>query len=194
MLGGETVNAADLQIATTSRLMLTIGDVRPYFAGRPAEAHAMGLFGEWAGSTPAGRVPGGVALRRAHSRAERRVAGSGRLLRARPRARSSRMRPASASGASSLTKVRAPAIGARRAPSAAARRSPSSRAKKRSSWPQATSDGISSDGRRAAASSIVALSIARMKATASRRMSASSRNGRIQAAVTSSGISCASQP
>jgi glutathione S-transferase len=57
VLGGETVNAADLQIATTSRLMLTIGDVRPYFAGRPAEAHAMGLFGEWAGSTPPGVFP-----------------------------------------------------------------------------------------------------------------------------------------
>ncbi len=57
VLGGETVNAADLQIAPTSRLMLTIGDVRPYFAGRPAEAHAMGLFGEWAGSTPPGVFP-----------------------------------------------------------------------------------------------------------------------------------------
>jgi glutathione S-transferase len=57
VLGGETVNAADLQIATTSRLMLTIGDVRPYFAGRPAEGHAMGLFEEWAGSTPAGVFP-----------------------------------------------------------------------------------------------------------------------------------------
>ena len=64
MLGGETVNAADLQIATTSRLMLTIGDVRPFFAGRPAEAHAMGLFAEWAGLHPAGRVPGGVAVAR----------------------------------------------------------------------------------------------------------------------------------
>ena len=57
VLGGETVNAADLQIASTSRLMLTIGDVRPFFAGRPAEAHAMGLFGEWPGSTPAGVFP-----------------------------------------------------------------------------------------------------------------------------------------
>jgi glutathione S-transferase len=57
VLGGETVNAADLQIASTSRLMLTIGDVRPFFAGRPAEAHAMGLFAEWAGSTPAGVFP-----------------------------------------------------------------------------------------------------------------------------------------
>jgi glutathione S-transferase len=57
VLGGEAVNAADLQIATTSRLMLTIGDVRPFFAGRPAQAHAMGLFAEWAGSTPAGVFP-----------------------------------------------------------------------------------------------------------------------------------------
>ena len=57
VLGSATVNAADLQIAPTSRLMLTLGDVRPFFAGRPAEAHAMGLFGEWAGSTPAGVFP-----------------------------------------------------------------------------------------------------------------------------------------
>jgi glutathione S-transferase len=57
VLGGESVNAADLQIATTSRLMLTIGDVRRFFAGRPAETHAMGLFGEWAGSTPPGVFP-----------------------------------------------------------------------------------------------------------------------------------------
>jgi glutathione S-transferase len=57
VIGGETVNAADLQIAPTSRLMLTLGDVRPFFAGRRAEAHAMGLFAEWAGSTPAGVFP-----------------------------------------------------------------------------------------------------------------------------------------
>jgi glutathione S-transferase len=57
VLGGETVNVADLQIAPTSRLMLTIGDVRPFFAGRPAEAHAMALFGDWAGSTPPGVFP-----------------------------------------------------------------------------------------------------------------------------------------
>jgi glutathione S-transferase len=57
VLGGEKVNAADLQIAATSRLMLTLGDVRPYFAGRPAQAHAMGLFAEWPGSTPPGVFP-----------------------------------------------------------------------------------------------------------------------------------------
>jgi glutathione S-transferase len=57
VLGADTVNAADLQIATTSRLMLTIGDVRPYFADRPAQAHAMGLFPDWPGSTPPGVFP-----------------------------------------------------------------------------------------------------------------------------------------
>jgi glutathione S-transferase len=57
VLGGARVNAADLQIAATSRLMLTIGDVRPSFAGRPAEAHAMELFGEWAGCAPPGVFP-----------------------------------------------------------------------------------------------------------------------------------------
>ncbi|MGZ8634964.1 MAG: hypothetical protein ACXWZZ_14075 [Solirubrobacteraceae bacterium] len=57
VIGGPVVNAADLQIATTTRLMLTIGDVRPLLAGRPAEAHAMELFAEWAGSTPAGVFP-----------------------------------------------------------------------------------------------------------------------------------------
>jgi glutathione S-transferase len=57
VLGGEPVNAADLQIASTSRLMLTIADVRRFFAGRPAEAHARSLFAEWAGSAPPGAFP-----------------------------------------------------------------------------------------------------------------------------------------
>jgi glutathione S-transferase len=57
VLGGSVVNAADLQVAASSRLMLTLGDVGPFFAGRPAEAHALGLFPEWPGSTPAGVFP-----------------------------------------------------------------------------------------------------------------------------------------
>ena len=52
-----TPNAADLQIATTSRLLMTIGDVAPFFAGRPAERHARELFGHQAGSTPRGVLP-----------------------------------------------------------------------------------------------------------------------------------------
>jgi glutathione S-transferase len=50
-------NAADLQIATTSRLLMTIGDVAPFFAGRPAEGHARALFGDQAGSIPRGVLP-----------------------------------------------------------------------------------------------------------------------------------------
>ena len=36
VLGGETVNAADLQIAPTLRLLMTLEDVRPAIAARPA--------------------------------------------------------------------------------------------------------------------------------------------------------------
>ena len=57
VIGGDAVNAADLQIASSSRLMLTFGDMRAVFAGRPAEAHAMALFPEWPGSAPAGVFP-----------------------------------------------------------------------------------------------------------------------------------------
>jgi glutathione S-transferase len=57
VIGAGTPNAADLQIATTSRLLLTIGDVAPFFAGRPAESHAHELFGEQAGSVPRGALP-----------------------------------------------------------------------------------------------------------------------------------------
>jgi glutathione S-transferase len=56
-LGGETPNAADLQIAASTRLLLTIGDVRPFFAGRPCEQHALGLFPQWDGAVPAGVFP-----------------------------------------------------------------------------------------------------------------------------------------
>jgi glutathione S-transferase len=57
VIGGDAPNAADLQIATASRLLMTIGDVAPFFAGRPAEAHARDLFGEQPGSIPRGALP-----------------------------------------------------------------------------------------------------------------------------------------
>jgi glutathione S-transferase len=57
VIGGDRPNAADLQIATTSRLLVTIGDVAPFFAGRPAERHARDLFGEQPGSVPRGALP-----------------------------------------------------------------------------------------------------------------------------------------
>src|SRR4051794_10906273 len=57
VIGGPAPNAADLQIATTSRLLLTIGDVALFFAGRPAESHARDLFGPQPGSVPPGAFP-----------------------------------------------------------------------------------------------------------------------------------------
>ncbi len=42
LLGGERPNAADLQIGSTIRLLMSIGDVRPLIAGRPAaRPHAL---------------------------------------------------------------------------------------------------------------------------------------------------------
>jgi glutathione S-transferase len=49
-------NAADLQIASSSRLLLTVGDVVPAFDGRPAREHALAHFRDWNGSTPAGAL------------------------------------------------------------------------------------------------------------------------------------------
>jgi glutathione S-transferase len=57
VLGGETPNAADLQIAASSRLIMTIGDARAFFAGRLCAEHALGLFPRWDGSVPAGVFP-----------------------------------------------------------------------------------------------------------------------------------------
>ncbi len=57
VIDGEVPNAADLQIASSARLMLTIGDVRPLLAGRTAERLALELFPEMSGDIPAGGVP-----------------------------------------------------------------------------------------------------------------------------------------
>jgi len=56
LLGGEQPNAADLQIGSTIRLLLTIGDVRPLIAGRPA-AELARYFPPQPGEVPAGVLP-----------------------------------------------------------------------------------------------------------------------------------------
>lgn len=58
-LGAETPNAADLQIASSVRLLATLEDLAPVLAGRPALEHAHRLFPHWAGRTPAGSLPPG---------------------------------------------------------------------------------------------------------------------------------------
>ena len=55
--GAQEPNAADLQIASSLRLLSTIGDVRPLLAARPAEALATALFPEFPGDVPAGAFP-----------------------------------------------------------------------------------------------------------------------------------------
>jgi glutathione S-transferase len=57
VMGGETPNAADLQIASSLRLMLTLGDVRALAGDRPSVALASRLFGDQAGDVPAGTFP-----------------------------------------------------------------------------------------------------------------------------------------
>ena len=56
-LGGERPNAADLQICSSLRLLLTIEDVRPRLDDRPAGALARRWFPSYPGSTPAGALP-----------------------------------------------------------------------------------------------------------------------------------------
>lgn len=59
LLGGERPNAADLQIGSTIRLLLSIGDVRGLIAGppaRPAAALAR-YFPPLVGEVPAGALP-----------------------------------------------------------------------------------------------------------------------------------------
>jgi glutathione S-transferase len=56
VLGGEQPNAADLQIGSSIRLLLTVGDVRPVVVGRPAESLTR-WFDPQEGEVPVGTLP-----------------------------------------------------------------------------------------------------------------------------------------
>lgn len=56
LLGGDQPNAADLQIGSTIRLLLTLADVRPLIEGHPAAALAR-YFPPAVGEVPAGALP-----------------------------------------------------------------------------------------------------------------------------------------
>jgi glutathione S-transferase len=56
VLGGERPNAANLQIGSSIRLLMTIGDVRPLIEGRPAERLTR-WFEPQVGEVPAGTLP-----------------------------------------------------------------------------------------------------------------------------------------
>lgn len=56
LLGGERPNAADLQIGSTLRLLMTIGDVRPLIEARPC-ARLAAYFPAMQAAVPAGALP-----------------------------------------------------------------------------------------------------------------------------------------
>jgi glutathione S-transferase len=56
VIGGEQPNAADLQVGSSIRLLMSIGDIRPLIEGRPA-ATLTRYFPPIAGAVPAGVLP-----------------------------------------------------------------------------------------------------------------------------------------
>ena len=54
ILGADPPNAADLQIASTVRLLMTVGDARALIDGRPCAVLARELFPVQDGEIPAG--------------------------------------------------------------------------------------------------------------------------------------------
>ncbi|HET8673809.1 MAG TPA: glutathione S-transferase N-terminal domain-containing protein [Thermoleophilaceae bacterium] len=57
VLGGESPNAADLQIGSSIRLLRTFADVAPLLSGRPCEGLGERGFRPLPGSVPAGTLP-----------------------------------------------------------------------------------------------------------------------------------------
>jgi glutathione S-transferase len=60
VIGGEVPNAADFQIATSVRALLTVRDLDRATQGRPAAEHAMRLVPEFGNDFPAGLLPAEV--------------------------------------------------------------------------------------------------------------------------------------
>jgi glutathione S-transferase len=59
VIGGDAPNAADLQIGSTLRVLLCVGDLRPLLDGRAGERIARRWFPDYAGDVPAGAFPAG---------------------------------------------------------------------------------------------------------------------------------------
>jgi len=57
VLGGHEANAADLQIGSSLRLLLTLSDLRPLFGERPGARLAERHFPDFPGEIPAGSLP-----------------------------------------------------------------------------------------------------------------------------------------
>lgn len=59
IIGGGEPTAADLQIGSTIRVFLIIGDLKPLVEGRPGAEIAMRWFPDYPGDIPAGAFPAG---------------------------------------------------------------------------------------------------------------------------------------
>jgi glutathione S-transferase len=59
VIGGDAATAADLQIGSTLRVLLCLGDLRPLIEGRPAGEIARRWFPDYPGDVPAGAFPRG---------------------------------------------------------------------------------------------------------------------------------------
>lgn len=59
VIGGDQANAADLQIASGLRILLTMGDLAPLIDAHAAGAYARRVFPDYPGHTPAGTLPAG---------------------------------------------------------------------------------------------------------------------------------------
>jgi glutathione S-transferase len=57
VIGGEQPNAADLQLGSSLRLLLTLGDLREHLDARPAGALARRCYPAYPGDCPAGTLP-----------------------------------------------------------------------------------------------------------------------------------------
>jgi glutathione S-transferase len=57
VIGGEAINAADLQVGSSVRLLLTYDDLAPLAEDRPAAEHARRIFPDYPGHVPAGALP-----------------------------------------------------------------------------------------------------------------------------------------
>ncbi len=75
VIGGEPPNAADFQIATSVRALLTVQDLRPAWEGRPAAAWAMRLVPEFGNDLPAGLLRPRCCDARARVSATRLIQG-----------------------------------------------------------------------------------------------------------------------
>ena len=59
IIGGEQPTAADLQIGSTIRVLMIVGDLKPLLSDRPGEEIAMRWFPDYPGDVPAGAFPAG---------------------------------------------------------------------------------------------------------------------------------------